>query len=39
MKTLKLFGLLAACRLALATVSCSKETPGTKKTAENRMAL
>ena len=28
MKTLKLFGLLAACCLALATVSCSKENSG-----------
>ena len=28
MRTLKLFGLLAACCLALATVSCSKDNSG-----------
>ena len=28
MENLKLFGLLAACCLALATVSCSKDNPG-----------
>ena len=30
MKTLKLFGLLAACCLALATFSCSKDNSGSK---------
>lgn len=30
MKTLKLFGLLAACGLALATFSCSKDNSGSQ---------
>ena len=31
MKNLRLFGLLAACCLALATVSCSKDNSGNKE--------